>query len=150
PVTLHALFVGCLVGVAPDFLDAVGLHLQQDAAGTVGLGNEDAVAHYDRTTGVNALKRPRPPWVLEDGFASCRVDAEQAAAGEEEAPAPALDGRRHWAGVSGQIVAGLVPDFAGELVECDQGRAVALEPGEGNLVAAPWAAADHDEKQVAL
>src|SRR5438128_2601121 len=115
PVALHAFVVGGLVGVGPDFLDAVVLYFQKGAAGAIGLGDEDAVADNDGAAGVGAFQCARSPAIVKTGLAGRRVQAQEAAPREQEAPAPILDRGQHGGGVTGQVVASLVADFATEL-----------------------------------
>src|SRR5262245_55231202 len=83
-------------------------------------------------------------------FAGGGVEAEEAAASEEEAPAPAVYGCQHRSGVAGQLIAQLVLDLAGPFVEGDDGAAVALGSHEISGIAAFWAAADLANQQVAF
>src|SRR5262249_5251407 len=77
-------------------------------------------------------------------------EADQTAAGEQEAPAAAADGGQHRAGIAGQLIGDAVLDLAGVLVEGDQAAAVALQVLEVHAVAAGRAAADLHQQQVAL
>src|SRR5262249_22922587 len=88
--------------------------------------------------------------VVEIDLARGRVQADQAAAGEQEAPAPPADRRHHRAGVAGQLVGRLVLDLAGVLVEGHQAAAVAGQLAERLAVAAGRAAADLHQQQAAL
>src|SRR5262249_24583250 len=114
------------------------------------LGDEDAVADHDGVAGDGALQHPGPPGKVKVHLAGGRFDGQQAAAGEDEAPAPFADRGRDRRGEAGQLVADLVLDLAGVLVEGDQPGAVAFEVLEGDGVAALGAAADLHQQQVAL
>src|SRR5438132_14301162 len=86
PVALSAFVLGGLIGVGPDFLDAVVLYFQKDAAGAIGFGDEDTVADDDGAAGVGALQCPRSPAKVKTGLAGRRVEAQEAAPREQEAP----------------------------------------------------------------
>src|SRR5262249_13708242 len=78
------------------------------------------------------------------------IDRNEPAAGKHEAQPLLADRRQHGTGVASQL-AGDAPLFlAGALVEGDDAGAVALDPGEVDLVAAGRAAADLHDQQIAL
>src|SRR5262249_29160208 len=139
-----------LVGVGPEFLDAGALDSQQRAARSVGLRDEDPVAYYAGTTGVYAFEGTGPPSMVKNGFSLNWIDSEEPGAGEQEAPAFPVYCGQDRAGVAGQVLACLVANFSGYLVEGHQSRLVWLESAKRDLVAAGRAAADHDEEQVAF
>src|SRR5262249_1314209 len=146
----HQALVATLVSVGPDDFVFAWLDAQQGAADAVRLGNEDLVPDDHRVTGVDALQDWRPPGEVEIDLAGPGFKAEQPAAGEDEAPAPAVDGRQHGTGIARQLVGDAVLDLAGELVERDDPAAVALLVDGGKVATVFRTAADLDDQQVAL
>src|SRR5262249_60859971 len=117
PVTDHALVARLLLAVAPDHFIAAWLHLEQGAPHAVALADEHLVADDHRVAGVDALQVLGPPGEVEIDLAAFRLEADQAAAGQDEAPAPPVDRRQDGAGVTRQLVGCLVGDLAGALGE---------------------------------
>ncbi len=74
----------------------------------------------------------------------------QTAARKDETAAAAIAGAQHRAGIAGQLIADLVADLAGELIESDHAAAVALLIQAGKLSAAGRTAADLGDQQVSL
>ncbi len=136
--------------IAPDHFVAARADPQQRAARSVALGDEDGVAYHQRRGGVDALQHPRPPGVVEVDRAAGGLEAEQAAAREDEAPAPAADGGQHGAGVAGQLVGDRVAHLAGALVERHHAAAVAAHLAGVDRGAPRWAAAHLQDEQIAL
>ena len=100
--------------------------------------------------GIGAFEDLGPPGKVKVDLAVGRVEGEQTAAGQDEAPAPAVDGRQHRTGIAGQLVADAVADLAGAFVEGDDARLVALDVAEMDLIAAGRTAAHLHDEQVAF
>src|SRR5262249_49468943 len=138
------------LGIVPENLVAAGLDLEESAAGAVGFGDQHLVINNDWIGGINAFKILGPPGEVEINFSGLRLEGDQSAAGEDKAPAPALDGRQHRARVAGQLIGDLVFHLAGHLVEGDDAAAVALQLGEIAGVAPFRTAAHLHDEQVSL
>src|SRR5206468_9382441 len=91
---------------------------------------------------------PRPTEEVALDLARVRLEPHQAAARQHEAPAPAVDGRQHGAGVARQFVSNPVHHFAGALLERNNPAAVALQFVEFQLVAARRTAADLRNQEI--
>src|SRR3954470_23739172 len=102
----------------------------------------------DRHAGVDALQDFRPPGIVEIDLAAGRLEADETAAAKGETPAAAGNRCRLQAGIAGQLVGDLVPDFARHLVEGDNAAAVTIQPAEGDAIRTWRAASDHDQEQV--
>src|SRR5262245_58040619 len=146
PVAHQRLLAAPLVGVAPDHVAAARPNFQEGGPEFVALGDQDQVADDDRVAGVGALQEAGAPRETELDLPGGRLEPDEAAAGELEPEAPAVDRRDERAGVTGQFVARLPGDLAGALVERDQAGAVALLPQGGERGAAGRAAADVDDQ----
>ena len=87
---------------------------------------------------------------MEIDLAGCRIHANQAAAGKDEAPAPAMDRRQDGTGIAGQFVRDLVADLAGELVEGDDAGTVSFLVERWKFAAARWTPTNLRDEQVAF
>src|SRR6185295_9118387 len=148
PVRGHRLVA--LAAAGPDHVDAARLHFEHRAAHAVALGDHHEIAHDHRVARVHALQDLRAPRILEVDLAGRRLEADQAAAAEDEAPATVADGRDHRAGVARQLVGDIVLDLAAPLVDRDDAAAVALHLVRLDPRAVRRAAADLDDQQLAF
>ena len=136
--------------VLPDDFVATGLDPQQRTAAAVGFGDEHRVVDDHRVGGIDALQRAGAPREVEVDGPVGRVEADEASAGEHEAPAPVVNRRDHGAGVAGELIAERIADFTGRLGERNDPRAVARNLARVDPAAAWRATAHHRDQKIAL
>src|SRR3954468_10061378 len=152
PMTLHG-FGALAIIVFPDDFVFAGRHFEEGAADAVGFADEHLVAGNDGHAGVDAFELLVAPRIMEIDLSSRGLESKKAAAAKGKAPAPIADRSELERGITGQLVADLVSDFAGELVEGDDPGAIrlnAIELPGSDLVRIGRAPTNHDDQQIAF
>src|SRR5439155_1923465 len=82
----HQAFGAALSFIAPNHVVATGLYLEHCGPDAVTLGDEHLVIDDNGAARVDALQALGPPGEVEIDLAGRRLEADQSAAGEDEAP----------------------------------------------------------------
>lgn len=146
PVGFEALRT--LGRILPHHLVTLTLQLEQGGADAVGLADQDPVPHHHGRAGVDGLELHVAPGKEETLPAREGLEDHQAAAGENQARAAAVDGGDDRAAVARQLVGKAVAQGAGELVEGDDTAAVTHRLARVESRAVGRAAPDLDDDQV--